>query len=53
MSSTFDWPLSRVVELRNRYAGEASPEVQVADSGHPKGVPPAATHLKNEKNALC
>lgn len=47
MSGTFNWPLSGMVELSNRYAGEAGPEVQVADSSDPEGMAPTAAHLNN------
>lgn len=36
-----------MVELSNRYAGEAGPEVQVADSSDPEGMAPTAAHLNN------
>lgn len=43
--STFYWPLSGVVELRNRYTGKAGSEVKIADSCDPQSMAPTAARL--------
>lgn len=45
MADTFYRPLSRVVELCNRYAGETCAEVETADSCDPQSVTPTTAYL--------
>lgn len=45
MSGTFYWPFPGEIELRNRYAGKASTEVEIADSSDSQSVTPTAAHL--------
>lgn len=52
MCGTFYWSFSGVVELRHRYAGEAGPEVQIADSCDSQSVAPTAADLWGKKAIL-
>lgn len=50
--ATFYRPLSGVIKLWNRCTGEASPEVQIADSSYSESMPSTAAHLWKERNTI-
>lgn len=49
---TFNWSLSGVVELQDRYSRKPSPEVQTADTRDPQGVTPAAAYLHKQSTRV-
>lgn len=52
MSGTFYRPLSGVVELGDKHAGKASPEVEIADSCDSQSMAPTAAHLWMESSRI-